>query len=50
MDLDVEDPRPEQRKLLMTVTELGTYLRANACSVPNYAERDRAGEAISARS
>jgi hypothetical protein len=47
MDLDVESPGPERRKLLKTVTEFGTYVRANAWSIPNYGERYRAGEAIS---
>ena len=39
--------RPEQRKLLKAVTEFGTYVRANAWSIPNYGERYRAGEPIS---
>jgi hypothetical protein len=47
MDLDVEVPGPEQRKLLKAVTEFGTYVRANAGSIPNYGERYRAGEPIS---
>ncbi len=46
-DLDIEDPRPEQRKLLKTVTEFDSYIRANAGSIPNYGERHRAGEVIS---
>jgi len=47
VDLDVEDPPPEQAKLLKAVTELDTYIRANASSIPNYGERHRVGEAIS---
>ena len=47
MDLDVEEPGPERRKLLKAVTEFGTYVRANAGSIPNYGERYRSGEPIS---
>jgi hypothetical protein len=47
VDLDVEDPAPEQAKLLKAVTEFDTYIRANASSTPNYGERHRAGETIS---
>jgi hypothetical protein len=47
MDLDVENPPPEQAKLAKTVAEFDTYLRANAWSIPNYGERYRAGEPIS---
>jgi hypothetical protein len=39
MDLDVDGPGPEQRKPLKAVTEPGTYVRANAGSIPNYGER-----------
>jgi len=46
-DLDVDDAGPEQRKLCEAVGEFGGYLRANAASLPNYGERDRAGEVIS---
>ena len=46
-DLDVDDAGPEQRKLCKAVGEFGGYLRANAASIPNYGERDRAGEVIS---
>jgi hypothetical protein len=47
IDLDIENPRPEQRKLLKALTEFATYIRANACCIPNYDERYRAGEPIS---
>jgi hypothetical protein len=47
MDLDVEDPLPEQGKLARAVDEFGTYLRVNASFIPNYGERYRAGEPIS---
>jgi hypothetical protein len=47
MDLDVENPPPEQAKLAKTVAEFDTYLRADARSIPNYGERYRAGEPIS---
>lgn len=47
VDLDAEDPGPEQAKLLKAVTEFDTYIRANASSIPNYGERYRAGETIS---
>jgi hypothetical protein len=47
MDLDVEGPGPEQRKLLKAVTEFSPYVRANAWSIPNYGERYRCGEPIS---
>ena len=47
-DLDVVDhPPSEHAKLLRAVGKLGTYIRANACSIPNYGERYRAGEVIS---
>ena len=36
IDVDVEHARPEQRKLLKTVTEFGGYIRANASCIPNY--------------
>ena len=47
MDLNVEDPCPEQRKLLKTVIEFGGYIRANGAWIPNYGERYRYGETIS---
>jgi hypothetical protein len=47
VDLDVEDPGPEQRKLQRAVAEFSGYIRANAGCIPNYGERYRAGEAIS---
>jgi hypothetical protein len=40
-DLDVENPGPEQAKLLKAITEFDTYLGANAWSIPNYGERYR---------
>jgi hypothetical protein len=47
-DLDVVDhPPPEHAKLLKAAGEFDTYIRANACSIPNYGERHRAGETIS---
>ena len=47
IDLDVENAPSEQAKLARAVNEFDTYLRANAWSIPNYAERYRAGEPIS---
>lgn len=46
-DLDIEDPAPEQTKLLKAMREFDSYLRANAGRIPNYGERYRAGEPIS---
>ena len=46
-DLYVEDPEPERRKLCKAVREFDGYVRANAESIPSYAERHLAGEAIS---
>jgi hypothetical protein len=46
-DLYVEDPSPEQTKLVKSVREFGGYIGANAGSIPNYGERFRAGETIS---
>ncbi len=48
-DLDVAEPTPiEQVRLLKAMREFDAYLRANAGRIPNYGERYRAGEAISA--
>jgi len=47
IDLDIEDPSPQQRKLAKMVHEFDTYIRANIDRIPNYGERHRAGEAIS---
>ena len=38
VDLDVEDPGPEQRKLQRAVAEFSGYIRANAECIPNYGE------------
>ena len=47
-DLDIAEPaRIEQARLLKAVREFDGYLRANAGRIPNYGERQRAGEAIS---
>jgi hypothetical protein len=46
-DLDITEPSPEQARLLQTVRESGSYIRANAERIPDYGERHRAGEAIS---
>ena len=43
----VGHPPPEHAKRLKAVTEFGTYIRATACSIPDYGERYRAGEGIS---
>jgi len=47
LDVDNEDPSPEQQKLSRAVTEFGGYIRANGAWIPNYGERYRSGEAIS---
>ena len=47
LDVDNEDPSPEQRKLSKAVSEFGGYIRANGAWIPNYGERYRSGEAIS---
>jgi hypothetical protein len=47
LDVDNEDPSPEQRKLSNAVSEFGGYIRANGAWIPNYGERYRSGEAIS---
>lgn len=47
IDLDVEDPTPQERKLYKTLAEFGHYIDANAAWIPNYGERYRYGEAIS---
>ena len=46
-DLDTAEPGPEQARLRKAVREFDAYLRANAGRIPNYGERQRAGEAIS---
>ena len=46
-DLDITEPYPEQARLLKAVREFDSYIRANAGRIPNYGERQRAGEAIS---
>lgn len=47
VDLDAEEPDPEQRKLAKYLTEFAGYIRANADRIPNYGERRRCGETIS---
>jgi hypothetical protein len=46
-DLDITEPGSEQARLLQAVREFDSYIRANAGRIPNYGERQRAGEAIS---
>lgn len=46
-DLWREHPEPERAKLLKAVAEFDGYIRANASSIPSYAERHLAGEPIS---
>jgi hypothetical protein len=46
-DLETLHPDGKPTKLLKTVREFDSYLRANAERIPNYGERRRAGEAIS---
>ncbi len=46
-DLWREHPEPERAKLLKAVEEFDGYIRANASSIPSYAERHLAGEPIS---
>jgi hypothetical protein len=46
-DLFRWEPEPERAKLLKAVAEFDGYIRANAWSIPNYAERHLAGEPIS---
>jgi hypothetical protein len=46
-DLFRWDPEPERARLLKAVTEFDGYIRANASSIPSYAERHLAGEPIS---
>ena len=50
IDLTDTDTVPEQRKLVKAVGEFGGYLAANAPAIPNYGERQLAGEAISTSS
>jgi hypothetical protein len=45
-ELGVEDPHPQQRKLLKQLRECDTYIRSYARFIPKYGERYRAGEAI----
>jgi hypothetical protein len=47
VDPDTADPGPEQARMLKAVREFDSYIRANAGRIPNYGERQRAGEAIS---
>jgi hypothetical protein len=47
IDLDAEDPTPQERKLYKTLAEFGHYIDANTAWIPNYGERYRCGEAIS---
>ncbi|MGO9794317.1 MAG: ISKra4 family transposase, partial [Solirubrobacteraceae bacterium] len=47
IDLDAEDPTPQERKLYKTLAEFGHYIDANTARIPNYGERYRCGEAIS---
>lgn len=47
LDVDNEDPSPEQKQLHKAVTEFGGYIRANDAWIPNYGGRYRSGEAIS---
>jgi len=46
-DLDITEPSPEQARLFKAAREFDSYIRANAGRIPNYGERQRAGEAIS---
>ena len=46
-DLDITESCPEQARPLKAVRESGSYIRANAGRIPDYVERQRAGEAIS---
>ncbi len=46
-DLYTEDPEPQRRTLCKALREFDGYIRANAGSIPSYAERHLAGEAIS---
>jgi hypothetical protein len=45
--VDLEDENREQRKVLKTVREFGTYIGANRTFIPNYGDRYRHGETIS---
>ena len=45
--LDLENGRPEHRKLLKAVRTFETYVRANRAFLPNYGERYRQGKTIS---
>ena len=45
--VDLEDENLEQRKVLKTVREFGTYISANRTFIPNYGDRYRHGETIS---
>jgi hypothetical protein len=47
VDLNTEEPDPEQRKLATYLAEFTGYIRANTDRIPNYGERRRCGETIS---
>jgi hypothetical protein len=47
LDVDNEDPSPEQHQLSKAINEFAGYIRANGAWIPNYGERYRSGEAIS---
>jgi hypothetical protein len=47
LDVDNEEPSPEQRKLSKAIIEFGGYIRANGAWIPNYGARYRSGKAIS---
>jgi len=47
IDVDVEDPTPQERKLYKALAEFDHYIQANGAWIPNYGERYRAGEPIS---
>jgi len=38
LDVDNEDPSPEQHKLSKAVAEFGGYIRANGAWIPSYGE------------
>jgi len=39
IDVDVEDPTPQERKLYKALAEFGHYIDANAAWIPNYGVR-----------
>lgn len=47
VDLDTDEPGPEQSKLATYLAEFAGYIRANTDRIPNYGERRRCGETIS---